>query len=109
MTGNASLRTARLRLGGLALTSLAAGLLPWIMTGPLVARLLGIPFLLIGVFCSYATYRLPAVASAANQRTAAYPAEPTGGCACGEGGGCCGGAPAEIESVEIEPAPAQQP
>lgn len=93
---SASPRTIQLRLAVLAVFSLAAGVLPWIAGGPLVAKLLGIPFLLIALFAGFASYRYPAVVVAA--RTAAYPAEPVGGCACGQSG-CCGGVPvAESEA-----------
>lgn len=92
---------ARLRVGGLAVVSLVAGSLPWIMGGPLVARLLGVPFLLLGLLSGYVTLRLPRWLAARQTAPAAYPAAPAGGCACG-GGGCCGGSPAAAEQ------PAQQ-
>jgi hypothetical protein len=95
MTGTRTVAAAQVRLGALALVSLVAGSLPWIMWGSLVTRALGIPFLLLGLFCAYATYRLPAVAAEAARRNAvaSYPAEPVAGCACGSEGGCCGGQP----------------
>jgi len=99
-SGPASPRTVQVRLGALALVSLVAGALPWISDGPLVAKVLGIPFLAIGLFAGYAAYRYPAVNAEAEARSiAAYPVEPVGGCACGEGG-CCGGA-ASAESVDL--------
>ncbi len=107
MTGSRTVAAAQVRLGALALVSLAAGSLPWIMWGSLVTRALGIPFLLLGLFCAYATYRLPVVAAEAARRNAAaaaYPAEPAGGCACGSEGGCCGGAPAADQSEAAESA-----
>lgn len=98
----ASPRTIQLRLAVLAVFSLAAGVLPWIAGGPLVAKLLGIPFLLIGVFAGYASYRYPAVVAEARARTVAYPAEPMGGCACGAEGGCCGGVPQAESATEAQ-------
>jgi hypothetical protein len=103
LTGmSASPRTIQLRLAVLAVFSLAAGVLPWIAGGPLVAKLLGIPFLLVGLFAGYAAYRYPAVVAQARARTVAYPAEPVGGCACGVEGGCCGGVPQSEADVEVE-------
>ncbi|HEX3814564.1 MAG TPA: hypothetical protein VHX59_17155 [Mycobacteriales bacterium] len=104
MTGTASLRSAQLRLGGLALVALVAGALPWIKGGPLYAQLLGIPFLALGLFCAFATYRLPRVAAANRPTTTgnpAYPAEPAGGCACGSEGGCCGGGAPEATAADV--------
>src|SRR5579875_275323 len=83
---SASPRTIQLRLTVLAVFSLAAGVLPWIAGGPLVAELLGIPFLLVALFAGFAAYRYPAVVAEARARTVGYPAEPVGGCACGQGG-----------------------
>jgi hypothetical protein len=109
MTGTRTVAAAQVRLGALALVSLVAGSLPWIMWGSLVTRALGVPFLLLGLFCAYAAYRLPAVAVQAAQRAAAsYPAEPITGCACGADGGCCGGQPA-AEADPSEAASAQSP
>lgn len=82
--------SARIRLGGLAVVSLVAGSLPWAMGGSLAARLLGVPFLLIGLLAGYVVLMLPRWLAAREQPTvAAYPAAPSG-CACG-GGGCCDG------------------
>jgi hypothetical protein len=101
---SASPRTIQLRLAVLAVFSLAAGVLPWIAGGPLVAKLLGIPFLLVGVFAGFASYRYPAVVAEARARSVVYPAEPAGGCACGDNqssGGCCGGGVPQAD-VEVE-------
>ncbi len=78
---------ARLRLAALTAVLLVAGVLPWATGGPTVTRVLGIPFLLLGLLAGYATTRLPAVASrtAAAARTA-----PPAGCAgCNCGAGAC--------------------
>jgi hypothetical protein len=76
---------ARVRLGALTAVLLVAGILPWATGGPTVARVLGVPFLLLGLLAGYATTRLPAVASRAATRTA-----PPAGCAgCNCGAGAC--------------------
>lgn len=84
-----------LRLSALAVVFLAAGIAPWFIGGPLVARLFSVPFLLLGVFVAAVAYRLRDVRPRLS--TADFP-QMTGGCACG-GGGCCGGAaqPADVE------------
>lgn len=99
---SASPRTIQLRLAVLAVFSLAAGVLPWIAGGPLVAKVLGIPFLLVGLFAGYASYRYPAVVAEARAGQVAYPAEPVGGCPCGVEGGCCGGVPAAESESEAD-------
>ncbi|HEY2172506.1 MAG TPA: hypothetical protein VGH85_01715 [Mycobacteriales bacterium] len=76
---------ARVRLGALTAVLLVAGILPWATGGPTVTRVLGVPFLLLGLLAGYATTRLPAVASRATIRTA-----PPAGCAgCNCGAGAC--------------------
>lgn len=83
-----NIRRARLRLGSLAVLSLVSGALPWILGGSLMVALLGTPFLLLGLFCTYATYRLPRVAAAYQRRQ--YPLlQP--GCPCGGNCGCGAG------------------
>jgi hypothetical protein len=74
---------ARVRLGALTAVLLVAGILPWATGGPTVTRVLGVPFLLLGLLACYATTRLPAVASRAATRTAPPPG--CAGCNCGAG------------------------
>ncbi len=75
---------ARVRLVALAAVLLVAGILPWATGGPAVVRILGVPFILLGLLAGYATTRLPVVASRAATRTAPPPGG-CGGCNCGAG------------------------
>ncbi len=74
---------ARVRLVALAAVLLVAGILPWATGGPAVVRILGIPFVLLGLLAGYATTRLQTVASRAATRSA--PPAGCGGCNCGAG------------------------
>lgn len=87
---------ARIRLVALAAVLVVAGALPWLTGGPTAARLLGLPFILLGVLAAYATTRITQLA----QRPAPAPAGPSGGCdSCVCGGGACGRAPGD----QVEP------
>lgn len=75
---------ARLRLSGLTVVLLAAGLLPWIVDGPGVARIFGVPFLLLGLFGAYGVARLGRVLPVGEAPTAF---EPCANCNCANHGG----------------------
>lgn len=85
------------RLTALAGVCLIAGIVPWFVGGPLLARLLSLPFLLLGVFVAAVAVRLRQARPRLS--TADFP-QLSGGCACG-GEGCCGGAAQPI-SIETE-------
>lgn len=91
---------ARIRLGGLAVVCLAAGVLPWLLDGPAAGRYLGIPFFAVAVLAVLGLTRRPNRPGA--RPLSSYPLAQPGGCACGSGG-CCGGAPAESLSENESP------
>jgi hypothetical protein len=53
-------RTATAALGLLSAVLLAAGILPWLADGPTAARILGIPFALLGLLGVTAAIGIPA-------------------------------------------------
>ncbi|MGI8695929.1 MAG: hypothetical protein ACR2JQ_04680 [Mycobacteriales bacterium] len=99
-------RRAQGRLGALAAVSIIAGVLPWVVGHSWVGRILGVPFLLIGLFCAYAAYRLPKVAARVVP-AAEYPLLRPGSCACG--GDCRCGAPAPGQRSPDAPAKRSAP
>lgn len=87
----ASARNPIAAVGVLAVLCIVAGVLPWAMAGPAVAKGLGVPFLLVGVLAGVAV--LLARRNARAPMPVDYPAAPAGGCRCGAGG-CAAGQPA---------------
>lgn len=80
-------RRAVVRLGVLAAALLVAGLLPWVTAGPLPARLIALPLLLVGVLVAVAAVRIRSVLP--RPRPSAPPVERRcDGCVCGIAGGC---------------------
>jgi hypothetical protein len=59
VTTLAERRSAAVALGLLSAALLAAGLVPWLVVGPLVARLIAVPFGLLGVLGVLAAAGLP--------------------------------------------------